>query len=120
MVLQILSRKLDFFSAGPVCRQDARIAVSENGEIVSRDGIGMICNGISGKAYHCTSPTWLCVPGTAATGQAIRCRTNTFYNLLSTRIETVNMDRVRDDVLPFIKDDGRLDIWSATYFRDLS
>jgi len=29
------------------------------------------------------------------------------------------MDRVKEDVLPFIKDYAKLDIWSDGYFRDI-
>ena len=43
-----------------------------------------------------------------------------FMELLTAKIDSVDLNRVREDVLPFIKDDQRLAIWSADYFRDLS
>ena len=40
-------------------------------------------------------------------------------NLLSKKIDTVNMNYVKADVIRFIKDPTQLDIWSITYFHDL-
>ena len=40
-------------------------------------------------------------------------------NLLSKKIDTVNMNYVKADVIRFIKDPTQLDIWSTTYFHDL-
>ena len=42
-----------------------------------------------------------------------------FRELLSQKIETVNMEFVKRDVIRFIKDPKQLDIWSPTYFHDL-
>jgi hypothetical protein len=42
-----------------------------------------------------------------------------FRHLLSDRIDSVNMDKVKADIVRFIPDGGRLDIWSARYFHDL-
>lgn len=39
--------------------------------------------------------------------------------LLSEKIDSVSFDNIREDVVRFIKDDGKLKIWSATYFKDL-
>jgi len=43
-----------------------------------------------------------------------------FRELLAQKIETVNMEFVKRDVIRFIKDPGQLDIWSTTYFHDLA
>lgn len=43
-----------------------------------------------------------------------------FRELLSARIDTVDMDRVKADIRRFIPDQKVLDIWSAKYFHDLS
>lgn len=43
-----------------------------------------------------------------------------FFNLLSEKINSVSIDRVKEDVLPFIKDYTKLDIWSAKYFSDIA
>ena len=43
-----------------------------------------------------------------------------FRKLLSSRIDTVDMDRVKADIRRFIPDQKVLDIWSAKYFHDLS
>lgn len=43
-----------------------------------------------------------------------------FHHLVTEKIRSVSMDRVIADVLPFISDDKKLDIWSANYFQDLS
>ncbi|MDO8993004.1 MAG: nucleotidyl transferase AbiEii/AbiGii toxin family protein [Daejeonella sp.] len=43
-----------------------------------------------------------------------------FRELLSARIDTVHMDRVKADIRRFIPDQKVLDIWSAKYFHDLS
>lgn len=40
-------------------------------------------------------------------------------DLLSKKIDTVNMNYVKADVIRFIKDPTQLDIWSTTYFHDL-
>ncbi len=42
-----------------------------------------------------------------------------FKELLSQKIDTVNMEYVKRDVIRFIKDPQQLDIWSSTYFHDL-
>lgn len=43
-----------------------------------------------------------------------------FFQLLNERISSVSMDQVKEDVVPFIKDYRKLDIWSPDYFRDLA
>jgi hypothetical protein len=43
-----------------------------------------------------------------------------FGELLSARIDTVDMGRVKADIRRFIPDQKRLEIWSAKYFHDLS
>jgi predicted nucleotidyltransferase component of viral defense system len=43
-----------------------------------------------------------------------------FRELLSQKIDTVNMEFVKRDVIRFIKDPEQLDIWSTTYFHDLA
>ena len=43
-----------------------------------------------------------------------------FRKLLTDKIAAVNLDRVRDDVLPFIRDHEKLAIWSKPYFSDLA
>tara|TARA_R110000868_G_scaffold138960_2_gene353549 strand:- start:1200 stop:2051 length:852 start_codon:yes stop_codon:yes gene_type:complete len=42
-----------------------------------------------------------------------------FRDLLSKKIDTVNLNYVKADVIRFIKDPTQLDIWSTTYFHDL-
>ena len=42
-----------------------------------------------------------------------------FRDLLSKKIDTVNMNYVKADVIRFIKDPTQLDIWSTKYFHDL-
>ncbi len=42
-----------------------------------------------------------------------------FRELLSQKIDTVNMELVKRDVIRFIKDPEQLDIWSSTCFHDL-
>jgi predicted nucleotidyltransferase component of viral defense system len=43
-----------------------------------------------------------------------------FRDLLSDKIDSVNMDRVKEDISRFIPDQGRLKIWSPQYFHDLA
>jgi len=43
-----------------------------------------------------------------------------FFKLLSGKIESVSMASVIRDVLPFIKDSSKLDIWSPKYFHDVT
>jgi Nucleotidyl transferase AbiEii toxin, Type IV TA system len=43
-----------------------------------------------------------------------------FRELLTKKIDTVNMDRVKDDVNRFIPNQEKITIWSPTYFHDLS
>lgn len=42
-----------------------------------------------------------------------------FMKLLTDKIENVSFARIREDVVRFIRDDKVLDIWSASYFREL-
>jgi predicted nucleotidyltransferase component of viral defense system len=42
-----------------------------------------------------------------------------FKNLLKEKIVSTNMDKVKADVKPFIKDPGQLEIWSTDYFNQL-
>jgi len=43
-----------------------------------------------------------------------------FRDLLSDKIDTVNMNRVKEDISRFIPDQDRLKIWSPQYFHDLA
>jgi hypothetical protein len=43
-----------------------------------------------------------------------------FRKLLSEKIESVKMDFVKTDISRFIKDQRVLEIWSPSYFHDLS
>ncbi|HTI11605.1 MAG TPA: nucleotidyl transferase AbiEii/AbiGii toxin family protein [Puia sp.] len=43
-----------------------------------------------------------------------------FRDLLSQKIDSVNMERVKDDIRRFIPNQDRLAIWSPKYFHDLS
>ncbi|MFT3675459.1 MAG: nucleotidyl transferase AbiEii/AbiGii toxin family protein [Chitinophagaceae bacterium] len=43
-----------------------------------------------------------------------------FFQLIEDRIKSVSLNRVKEDVLPFIKDYTKLDIWSTQYFQDIS
>lgn len=42
-----------------------------------------------------------------------------FINLLQEKISSISFKNVREDIIPFIRDEKVLDIWSADYFRDL-
>ncbi|MDP1763947.1 MAG: hypothetical protein Q8L07_08685 [Sediminibacterium sp.] len=42
-----------------------------------------------------------------------------FIQLLRDKIASVSFNRVREDIVRFIRDDSILDIWSASYFTDL-
>lgn len=43
-----------------------------------------------------------------------------FFKLLNNKIEAVSIERIIEDVLPFIKNPGKLDIWSRQYFKDIA
>ncbi|HEY5824488.1 MAG TPA: nucleotidyl transferase AbiEii/AbiGii toxin family protein, partial [Cyclobacteriaceae bacterium] len=43
-----------------------------------------------------------------------------FRELLSQKIDTVDLEKVKDDIIRFIPKGDRLDIWSPKYFHDLS
>ena len=43
-----------------------------------------------------------------------------FLELLENKISAVSMERIKEDLLPFVADDTKLNIWSARYFRDLA
>ncbi len=45
---------------------------------------------------------------------------NEFRELLNAKIEAVNFQRIKDDIVRFIPDARVLDIWSPRYFRDLA
>jgi len=55
--------------------------------------------------------------GDIVTGQLTQ---NEFKKLLTARINSVDMERVKADVVRFIPDGNKLDIWSRKYFIDLS
>ena len=40
--------------------------------------------------------------------------------MLYEKIDSVNLDSIKADVMPFIKDSSALDIWDKTYFKDLT
>lgn len=42
-----------------------------------------------------------------------------FKTLLNQKIDNISISAVKTDVMPFIKDSERLDIWSQAYFKDL-
>jgi predicted nucleotidyltransferase component of viral defense system len=43
-----------------------------------------------------------------------------FMNLLQNRINTVSFPNIREDIIRFVRNEKVLDIWSPTYFKDLS
>ena len=43
-----------------------------------------------------------------------------FRELLKIKIDTVDMSRIREDIIRFIPDPKAIDIWSAQYFHDLA
>lgn len=51
---------------------------------------------------------------------AEKMSTKEFFQLLNAKIDSISMNRVTEDVLPFIKDASKLDIWSKEYFKDLA
>jgi hypothetical protein len=42
-----------------------------------------------------------------------------FKKLLKEKIANTNMEMVKADVKPFLKEQGQLEIWSADYFTQL-
>ncbi|WKZ60502.1 MAG: nucleotidyl transferase AbiEii/AbiGii toxin family protein [Cyclobacteriaceae bacterium] len=48
------------------------------------------------------------------------CSEETVRKLLAERIETIDFDKVKADVIRFIPDSHRLDVWSPKYFQDLT
>ncbi len=42
-----------------------------------------------------------------------------FRELLNDKIDAVSFHSIREDIIRFIPDEGLLDIWSPTYFKDL-
>lgn len=42
-----------------------------------------------------------------------------FKELLKVKIDAVSFDRIKEDIVRFIKDDTVLEIWSPVYFKDL-
>jgi predicted nucleotidyltransferase component of viral defense system len=45
---------------------------------------------------------------------------NEFEQVLNNRIDTVNMTRVKNDIIRFIPNPEAIDIWSSQYFHDLA
>ena len=43
-----------------------------------------------------------------------------FIKLLKEKLTTANINQVKDDVIPFIKNIKELDIWSNDYFVQLA
>lgn len=48
-----------------------------------------------------------------------RMSENDFREILNAKIESVNFDRVKDDIEPFVKDHSSIGTWSKQYFHDL-
>jgi predicted nucleotidyltransferase component of viral defense system len=48
-----------------------------------------------------------------------RITNNQINQLLKEKITTVSFDKIKEDVVRFVKDDKALQIWSPTYFNDL-
>jgi predicted nucleotidyltransferase component of viral defense system len=48
-----------------------------------------------------------------------RITNNQINQLLKEKINSVSFDRIKEDVVQFIKDDKALQIWAPTYFNDL-
>lgn len=48
------------------------------------------------------------------------CSEETVRELLSEKIETIDFERMKADVIRFIPDSHRLDLWSPKYFHDLA
>ena len=42
-----------------------------------------------------------------------------FYKLLHERIDSLDVEQVRDEVTPFVRDRRSLDIWSKDFFHDV-
>ena len=45
---------------------------------------------------------------------------NKFLELLNYRIENVDFEKAKNDVAPFIKDQGAVSIWSRDFFREVA
>lgn len=45
---------------------------------------------------------------------------NVFRKLLQKRIESVNVEQIRKEVEPFVKDPASLEIWSKEFFLDVA
>ena len=43
-----------------------------------------------------------------------------FINQLKEKLSTANINQVKDDVIPFVKNVKELDIWSNDYFVQLA
>ena len=48
------------------------------------------------------------------------CSQEEFIQLLQHRLETTDIQQVKADVLPFVKNPRELDIWSNEYFLQLA
>lgn len=44
---------------------------------------------------------------------------NEFTDLLTEAIATLDVEQAKNDVMPFIVDNGRLDVWSREFFQDI-
>jgi hypothetical protein len=42
-----------------------------------------------------------------------------FTDLLTEAIATLDVEQAKNDVMPFIVDNGRLDVWSREFFQDI-
>ena len=51
--------------------------------------------------------------------QSIKLTIETFKQLLNEKITQTNMESVKNDVRPFIRNQSELDIWSVDYFLQL-
>jgi predicted nucleotidyltransferase component of viral defense system len=79
------------------------------------DFIWFVKNGISPNLQHLSARLW-------QTGHLKEGRILTppdLHDLLNARIQALDISLAKDDVVPFVKDASRLDIWSAAFFRDI-
>ncbi|MGY4385354.1 hypothetical protein ACVWYN_002392 [Pedobacter sp. UYP24] len=80
----------------------------------------MIWSGTSKKGYPLNLDHFLLRAVDSGDWKKETINEEEFRKLLSEKIESVKMDFVKADISRFIKDPKVLEIWSLSYFQDLS
>lgn len=48
------------------------------------------------------------------------CKLDDVKRMLKNKFDTIDYDQAREDVIPFIKDPSKMDLWSSDFFKQIT